>query len=191
MADVNGKLVPIEVDPHGRLAYMAKAAQDAAAAAAPTISAPDGPVTAFGRLLADGWRSPDPELAEVAERIETLRAGWAALRANVTDVRRGSMEDVTEAVRKADRVGFVDAFVGVAIWSQIDRSVGRPDSELALLLWALLKRENELVHRHQDAILASLAGNDSPAAAEVRRFVEEMRYMAVPPIPRMFDTILR
>ena len=190
LADVNGTIVEVDVDPYGRLAYMSKAAQDASR---PVILAPAGPVTPFGILLAQGWTGADDldDLREIIGRIEALHAGMVALKATVAGTHRGSQEDIGDAIRKADPLAFVAAVVSVSVGAWMDQNVGQQGTVLHLWHHALIERLHELVHRHQSALLASLEGLDSPAATSARELVSAMRSMTTAPKPGTFGTIVR
>jgi hypothetical protein len=183
LTDANPGTVAVVVNAADRVALLS---QDSP----PTIKAPAGRVTALGMLLADGWQPADPELRDVALSLETLHAGWKALRATVAGLHVGSEENIGDAIRQADPIAFVGAVVGVAVGTWITQQAGQPTTELSMRHWALLKRRNELCHQQQGALLASLAGLDSEAAATVRAWLLSMRGLSVPPVPGSWDGIL-
>jgi hypothetical protein len=148
------------------------------------------PATTFatteGRLLAEGWACPRPDIHEVLRQREKFRRAVQELNARaVTDPGL-----IAAAVRHED----VDAIIAamgtnaLAMWRA--SQIGTPGSDLAGISYQLEKRWWELRYQHQRSILRSLIGRDSAAANRLRSTVEALARLPAPPQPSFNDYVL-
>jgi hypothetical protein len=127
--------------------------------------------TSEGRLLLEGWTPPVENIRRVILAREALRL---ALRA-VSPRRRNGSRLIDRAARSGDVEATVEAIVGVAVdewWN--GAGLNTADSEMSGISQALELEFERLLWSRQRAVLSSLVGRDSPAAAQLRARVERM-----------------
>lgn len=126
--------------------------------------------TSEGRLLAEGWEPPIPDIRAVLESREALRSAVhrAGTRANPDS---GAIH---AAIRNADVDGIITAIVGHAVDVYLTAIEGQPESPVQMASAQLEVAWRQLAWRHQRALLVSLAGRTTPAADRLRRGLEAL-----------------
>lgn len=131
-----------------------------------------------GRLLAEGWNPPRPDVHDVVRRREALRLAMRRLATMAADA--GA---IAVAINHSDPDEIVAAVarVGVEMWTSAN--FGTPDSNLSRWAWSLELQYRTLLHRHRVSILRSLVGRESPAARRFRAdLVVVETWVDVPPL---------
>jgi hypothetical protein len=145
------------------------------------------------RAVAEGWQVPLPALDENIRQREALRL--ACRRIDARRLRDPSY--ISRAVRQAadlltedPAAVIVEAIEGVAL-DAFCQSIGSNDSVINALSWQLETNWRQLCFDHQRAILRSLIGRDSPAANNVRHYVESLGGLLKPPGMGAPDWVIR
>lgn len=116
-----------------------------------------------GRLLAEGWNPPRPDIHGVIRRREALRLTIRRLAARSADPGR-----IATAINHSDPAEIEDAITSVGIEMWLSANCGAPDSNLSIWSYQLERQYRELMHLHRPSVLKSLVGRESPAAARLR-----------------------